>query len=260
MLFCFRIAVTYFLPDKKSPQRRGQKRKLDDNEPFVVVEDEPEVPEDKLALDWFNSDLTLKVSKEDFLTGEPFFKDGWGYVWSGVRATHGFESGKVFFEVKLTEHLESKLENEKQLHEVRVGFSLNDSPLQLGESENSFCYAGSAKKGADSKFEEYGATFTKDDVVGAFLDLSGDEAVISFSKNGESQGEAFRVAKADLGGNALFPHVSARNTRFVVNFGRAVVADEDQEQAFAPIEDDYEFAGRAEGMIRGTPRIATRAE
>ena len=178
---------------KKTPQRRGQKRKMDDNEPFVVVEDEPEIADDAVCLDWFNSDLSLKISKEDFATGEPFFKDGWGYVWSGARATHGFTDGKIFFEVKLLEHLESKLEGERQLHEVRVGFSLNDTPLQLGDAANSFCYAGAGKKGSGATFEDYGEAFTKGDVVGAFLDMSGDNVVITFTKNGVSQGEAFWV-------------------------------------------------------------------
>ena len=80
---------------KKTPQRRGQKRKMDENEPFVVVEDEPDIPEDAVCLDWQNSDLSLKINKEDLVTGEPFFKEGWGYVWSGARATHGFTDGKV---------------------------------------------------------------------------------------------------------------------------------------------------------------------
>ena len=237
---------------KKTPQRRGQKRKMDENEPFVVVEDEPEIDEDTVCLDWFNSDLSLKINKEDFVTGEPFYKEGWGYVWSGARATHGFTSGKVFFEVKLTDNLESKLEGEKALHEVRVGFSLNDDTLMLGEAELSFCYAGSAKKATASKFEAYGEAFAKDDVVGAFLDLTGDDVKIEFTKNGVSQGEAFSFPKSGLGERALFPHVSSRNTRFTANFGKAAKGD-DKEAAHPPL-DGYVFAGLAEDKVRGTPR------
>ena len=59
----------------------------------------------------------------------------------------------------------------------------------------------------DSKFEEYGVEFTKDDVVGAFLDLESDPIEITFTKNGESQGSAFQVPKAQLEGKALFPHI-----------------------------------------------------
>ena len=82
--------------DKKQ-QRRGQKRKMNEDEPFVVVEEEPEIDEGALCLDWYNSDLFLKISKENFMVAEPFFKEGWGYVWASARATHGFTAGKVSF-------------------------------------------------------------------------------------------------------------------------------------------------------------------
>ncbi len=45
-------------------------------------------------------------------------------------------------------NLEAKLgDDEKNVHELRVGFSTDDTDMQLGESANSFAYAGSAKKG-----------------------------------------------------------------------------------------------------------------
>ena len=45
-------------------------------------------------------------------------------------------------------NLETKLgDDEKNVHEMRVGFSTDDSDMQLGESVNSFAYGGSAKKG-----------------------------------------------------------------------------------------------------------------
>jgi hypothetical protein len=113
-----------------------------------VVEDEPEIEDGLVCLDWFSSDLSLKIDKETLMTGEPFFKEGWGFVWSGARATHGFKAGKVAFEVKLTANLEAKIgDDEKNVHEVRVGWSTDDTDLLLGESANSFAYAGSAKKG-----------------------------------------------------------------------------------------------------------------
>ena len=59
----------------------------------------------------------------------------------------------------------------------------------------------------DCKFEDFGATFGKDDVIGAFVDFSGDVVTISFTKNGESQGAAFEVPKSELEGQALFPTV-----------------------------------------------------
>ncbi len=260
-------------------QRRGQKRKMED-EPFVVVEDEPEVDDALVCLDWHNSDLNLKIDKDTLCAAEPFFKDGWGHVWAGARATHGFTSGKVWYEVKLVEHLDAKVDGmgaagaeKSPLHEVRVGWSTDDSPLTLGEHAGSVCYSGSAKKGRDCAFEEFGASFAKGDVVGAFVDLDrGDEVVFAWTKNGEKQGE-WSVPRADLGmadeSVALFPHVSTRNVKVEVNFGRDK-AGEDKEPSHAPAAGDdaeasfvgYELAGRfpEEGRMRGFPRVAKRED
>ena len=84
--------------DKKQ-QRRGQKRKMNEDEPFVVVEEEPEIDEGAVCLDWYNSDLFLKIAKDNYMVAEPFFKEGWGYVWASARATHGFTTGKVVRDV-----------------------------------------------------------------------------------------------------------------------------------------------------------------
>ena len=92
--------------------------------------------------------------------------------------------------------MEAKLEGEKNLHEVRVGWSADDTAFTLGEGARSFCYSGTAKKGSDCKFEDYGAAFAAGDVVTAYAELSGGDAVVlSFAKNGEDQGEAFSIPK-----------------------------------------------------------------
>ena len=61
--------------------RKGVKRKRYEEEPFVVVEDEPEIDDSFFCLDWYNSDLSLKVDKATLMSAEPLYKDGWGYVW-----------------------------------------------------------------------------------------------------------------------------------------------------------------------------------
>ena len=107
---------------------------MNEDEPFVVVEEEPEIDEGALCLDWYNnsrnlktcrenskccslsrynSDLFLKIAKDNFMVAEPFFKEGWGYVWASARATHGFTAGKVGFQVKLLDNLDAKLDGEK---------------------------------------------------------------------------------------------------------------------------------------------------
>ena len=230
--------------DKKQ-QRRGQKRKMNEDEPFVVVEEEPEIEEGALCLDWYNSDLFLKIAKDNFMVAEPFFKEGWGYVWASARATHGFTGGKVGFEVKLLDNLDAKLDGEKgQLHEVRVGWTADDAPLLLGESKNSICYSGSGMFGNDGDFDEYGASFAKDDVVAAFVDFTGDSVVFSFSKNGEDQGTALEVPKSEMMGKAIFPTVNSRNVKFEVNFGKTVSGEE--KEAWFALAEGFEFAANVE--------------
>lgn len=111
-------------------QKRGTKRKRDD-EPYVINEDEPEIPDDFICLDWFNSDLTMKINKENFSAAEPFHVAAWGYIFSSARATHGFTSGKIAFEVKWVKNMEVKLDDVKEPHELRVGWSSDDCNLQV---------------------------------------------------------------------------------------------------------------------------------
>merc|ERR1719186_1858799 len=110
-------------------------------------------------------------------------------------------------------------------------------------------------------FEEYGEKFEKGDVIGAFLDLDGDEVSMTFTKNGEDQGDAFQIPKADLSGQALFPHILAKNVKFEVNFGmsNSMEAVEAWKEA---LEGGYVQVAQAveETRVRGTPRIAAREE
>ena len=121
-------------PEEKSAEKRGQKRKRNDDEPFVVTEDEPELAENFMCLDWQNSDLTLKINKETFCNAEPFHVAAWGYVFSSGRATHGFQTGKIGFEVKWVGNMEVKLDDVKDPLEMRVGWSTKDSNLQVKNS------------------------------------------------------------------------------------------------------------------------------
>jgi hypothetical protein len=55
---------------KPAEAEKGKKRKAED-EPFEVKENEPEIPEELVCLDWYNSDLNLRIT-EDLMTGLPF--------------------------------------------------------------------------------------------------------------------------------------------------------------------------------------------
>lgn len=264
---------------EKKEEEKGTKRKADEEPPFEVKENEPEIPEALVCLDWYNSDLNLRIT-DNYMTGIPFSRlvshhlsqkltyfislprDGWGYCYAGARATYGFNSGKVWFEVKYLDNLDVKVEKDAVTFDLRVGWSSNKGSLMLGEDDKSWCYSSAEGKMAHMKtFEEYGEKFTKGDVVGAYIDFEGDEVSLTFTKNGEDQGDAFQIPKAELNGEALFPHIMARNVKFDVNFG---LDKEDKvvEDLKEKLDGAYIKAGSVpiDQRVRGSARIATREE
>merc|ERR1719474_1714123 len=99
----------------------------------------------------------------------------------------------------------------------------------------------------------------KGDVIGAFIDFTQDEINVTFSKNGEDQGDAFQIAKSELAGKSLFPHIMSRNVKYEVNFG----VDKDdavKENWKDALDADYVKDGSVEAdkRERGSPRIASR--
>jgi len=244
--------------DAKKEEGKGTKRKLDD-EPFEVKENEPEIPDSLVCLDWHNSDLNLRIT-EDLMSGIPFSRDGWGFCYAGARATYGFNSGKIWYEVKYLDNMEIKVEKDSTTFDLRVGWSTNCSNLMLGEDDFSWCYSSAEGKMAHMKtFEEYGEKFEKGDIIGAFIDFTQDEINVTFSKNGEDQGDAFQIAKSELAGKSLFPHIMSRNVKFEVNFGvdKDEAAKENWKDA---LDGDYVKVGSVDSgsRERGSPRITSR--
>lgn len=209
------------LSRSRSPEAAPEAKKQRPEVEEVRVEDEPEYDKTVVALDWYNSDLSLVISKEDFLSAQPLTMQGFGYVWHGVRATYGFTRGRVFFEVKGEDYMPvPQLEEEEQHpHVLRVGWSVDDAGLTLGEDPFSYGYGGTGKASTNLKFKDYGKTFGKGDIVGCFLDLESEPVVMSFTVNGQHQGIAYEISHSDLGDQALFPHIVTKNTSFRVNFG-----------------------------------------
>merc|ERR1712083_571142 len=203
--------------EEKKEEEKGTKRKADEEPPFEGKENEPEIPEALVCLDWYNSDLNLRIT-DNFMTGIPFSRDGWGYCYAGARATYGFNSGKVWFEVKYLDNLDVKVEKDVVTFDLRVGWSSNKASLMLGEDDQSWCYSSAEGKMAHMK---------------------------TFEVNGE----------------ALFPHIMARNVKFDVNFGldKEDKAVEDWKEK---LDGAYVKAGTVaiEQRVRGSARIATREE
>lgn len=127
-----------------------------------------------------------------------------GKRWGGVRATAGVRSGHGYFEVTI---------NDEGL--ARVGVSSAAGSFELGTDEYGWGFGGTGKKSNRSKFDDYGLPFTRGDVIGVAVAVAADgSATLSFSKNGEWLGEAFRIPPKSA---PLFPAMCVeRTTRCVI--------------------------------------------
>ena len=147
---------------------------------------------------------------------------GLALVWAGARANYGaLNNGKYFYEVQLLAfNTKINYPNERNLHEIRCGWSTSNSSLQLGEHATSYGLDSSGKKCNNSEFVEYGIRLRVEDVIGVHLELNDEKCTVQFSVNGKNQGVAFEFEKSVLGDDALYPHISTKNVEFKVNFGQ----------------------------------------
>lgn len=226
----------------------------------------PEDPEEEfddtlVALDKYNSHLNTKIAPER-LSIKVMSMESFGFLWGGARASYGFTSGKICYEVKIAEeqrvqHLPSNVE---YAHCLRAGWSLDESPLIIGDSENSYCFCTATKQTVNNKeVAEYGEELKEGDVLGCYLDFTGEENVtMAYTKNGVSLGVAFTVEKSQLEGKYLFPHVYMKNLALECNFGA-------KEEPFFPHPEelqDYVFISTVplEERKRGAVAPATKKE
>ncbi|XP_060113559.1 heterogeneous nuclear ribonucleoprotein U-like protein 1 [Heteronotia binoei] len=205
--------------------------------PQPPAEDDEEDFDDSLvAIDTYNCDLHFKVARDRY-SGYPLTIEGFAFLWSGARATYGVWRGRVCFEMKINEEISVKHlpPTEPDPHVVRIGWSLDSCSTQLGEELYSYGYGGTGKKSTNCKFENYGDTFTENDVITCLVDFEcGDDIEMSFMKNGKWLGVAYRVRKDVLGGHALFPHVLVKNCAIEFNFGQ-------REDTFFPVPPGFTF-------------------
>lgn len=196
---------------------------------FSSAEDEPELRTDGVRLSWIDSDIYLKLDAPDCLAVTPINHNHLALAYGGVRGTHGVRSGRVCYEVHNTGVQKTNGginggggnggNDEQQPLDLRVGWSAGDTDLQLGESPLSFAYSSAGKKATDNVFEKYGVHLLRNDVVGVYLDLESEPCRIEYTVNGVPMGVAFEFQLAELGGRALFPHVSSKSVKFRCNFG-----------------------------------------
>lgn len=129
-----------------------------------------------------------------------------GSQWVGIRATHGVQSGKFFYEASV-----------KRPGNCRVGWSTMAAHLELGKDAQGFGYGGKGWKSFAGAYEKYGGEYTAGDVIGCFLDIPGKCLV--FSKNGVMLDKAYDIPE-ELAGSVFFPAIALQNSEVDVNFGQ----------------------------------------
>lgn len=138
-------------------------------------------------------------------------------IWQGVRATRGVARGSWYFTARADDD-----------GLLRIGWSSQHAALNLGTDSRGFGFGGTGMKSHGSKFDRYGAAYTKGDTVWAAIDFYEDGnkcgVRISYGINDENKGVAFDISAAKLGANnlCLRPHIAMKNAQVTVDFAKNV--------------------------------------
>ncbi|XP_017263558.1 heterogeneous nuclear ribonucleoprotein U-like protein 2 [Kryptolebias marmoratus] len=183
-------------------------------------ENADECNDDSVRLDSYGCHLHFEAGP-DGSSGQPRFWDRFPLLWSGCRLSHGVQQGRAGFEVSLERKLLTvEAEEVREPHGLRVGWSVADTSLLLGEDELSFGYDGRSKKVSGGKEEEYGEPFSEGDIIGCYASFSTDGSVeLFFHKNSRFMGAAFSLDASVLRSRPLFPHVLCKScsVRFLLD-------------------------------------------
>ncbi|KAK7872903.1 hypothetical protein R5R35_004225 [Gryllus longicercus] len=203
---------------------------------------EPEYDEEEVLLSWYDSDLNLVID-ENFTAASPLHRRGFSYLQAGARATFGFFSGKVCFEVKVLQCGKvSSRQGHLNTHLLRVGWSPRKSSLALGSDHKSYGYDNAGRVSTIGEIVDYGKMFSTGHVVGAYMDAAEDVVTLSFTLNGEDMGVAYQIPQSEIQKEPLFPHILTKNISYECNFG--------SEKPWFPLKEGYTFVAHVNKVCR----------
>ncbi|XP_058749803.1 uncharacterized protein LOC131622781 [Vicia villosa] len=191
-------------------------------------------PLSSIVLNSADCDLDFNIECNG-LVGYGLHEEGFGYCWSGARATVGITKGRYCFgcTVVSAQPVDTDDTSLDQQHLCRLGVSRGDDTVgALGETKHSFGYGGTGKFSNAGKFMNFGDKFGVGDTIVCCMDLESKPfASIAFSKNGKWLGIAFQFDVGSLGLGmdssfskdspwewALFPHVLLKNVVVQMQF------------------------------------------
>ncbi|GLG94622.1 ATP-dependent RNA helicase Ddx1 [Gryllus bimaculatus] len=189
-----------------------------------------------------DSDLNLVID-ENFTAASPLHRRGFSYLQAGARATFGFFSGKVCFEVKVLQCGKvSSRQGHLNTHLLRVGWSPRKSSLALGSDHKSYGYDNAGRVSTIGEIVDYGKMFSTGHVVGAYMDAAEDVVTLSFTLNGEDMGVAYQIPQSEIQKEPLFPHILTKNISYECNFG--------SEKPWFPLKEGYTFVAHVNKVYR----------
>ena len=116
-----------------------------------------------------NSDLHFTI-RPDGLGGSGLTEQGFSNLWAAARATWGLTGGKYFYEVKVEKNLDVDLpDTEEHPNALRLGWSVDEAGLGLGEALLSYGYGSTGKVVVNNRYNEYGETYGPGDTIGCYV-------------------------------------------------------------------------------------------
>ncbi|CAJ1457521.1 unnamed protein product [Effrenium voratum] len=161
----------------------------------------------------------------------PLTEGGLQYLMAGARANVGVRSGRYFYEVKVIETLNpsegpqrsARTPVPRQL--LKLGFSSQDSPLLIGETDDSVCFDSEGFFYCGKERTPVSQRLCKDQVIAVLLNLdpsSPNKNTISLFREGVRITQP-QALPPGLVGKPLFPHVCFKNITVQASFGPPMV-------------------------------------